>query len=78
LANDAKIMDRLRLPTPKRTKDDEEENRFEILRGMIIAGNDNKEMVKEFKTMLVKFSNDGRIKKTEAREILLDLASMGY
>ena len=78
LANDAKIMDRLKLPTPKRTKDDEEENRFEILRGMVIAGNDNKEMIKEFKTMLVKFSNDGRIKKTDAREILLDLASMGH
>jgi hypothetical protein len=78
LANDAKIMDRLRLPTPKRTKDDEEEHRFEILKGMVIAGNDNKEMIKEFKTLLVKFSNEGRIKKTEAREILLDLASMGH
>lgn len=78
LANDAKIMDRLKLPTPKRTKDDEEENRFEILRGQISAGNDNKEMVKEFKTLLVKFSNDGRIKKADAREILLDLASMGH
>jgi hypothetical protein len=71
-------MDRLRLPTPKRTKDDEEEHRFEILKGMVIAGNDNKEMIKEFKTLLVKFSNEGRIKKTEAREILLDLASMGH
>jgi hypothetical protein len=78
LAKDAKIMDRLNLPTPKRTKDGEEENRFEILKGQISAGNDSKELIKEFKVMLVKFSNDGRIKKNEAREILLDLAAMGY
>ena len=78
LAKDARIMDRLNLPTPKRTKDGEEENRFEILKGQIMAGNDSKELVKEFKVMLVKFSNDGRIKKNEARELLLDLASMGY
>lgn len=78
LAKDASIMDRLNLPTPKRTKDGEEENRFEILKGQIVAGNDSKELIKEFKTMLVKFSNDGRIKKSEAREILLDLAAMGH
>lgn len=78
LARDAKIMDRLQLPTPKRTKSGEEENRFEILKGEIMAGNDSKELVKEFKTMLLKFSNDGRIKKNEAREILLDLTALGY
>ena len=78
LAQDSKITDRLKLPTPKRTKDGEEENKFEILKGQICAGNDNKELVKEFKTMLVRFSNDGRIKKNEAREILLDLVAMGY
>ena len=78
LAKDAKIMDRINLPTPKLSKDGEESNKFEILRGQIMAGNDNKDLVKEFKTMLVKFSNDGRVKKTEAREILLDLAALGY
>jgi hypothetical protein len=78
LTNDAKINDRIQLPTPKRSKDGEEENRFEILKGQISAGNDNKDLVKEFKRMLVKFSDDGRIKKAEAREILLDLTAMGY
>lgn len=78
LTNDAKINDRIHLPTPKRSKDGEEENRFEILKGQIIAGNDNKDLIKEFKKMLVKFSDDGRIKKAEAREILMDLAAMGH
>lgn len=78
LANDAKIMDRLKLPTPKRTKEGEETNRFEILKGQIISGNDNKELIKEFKQMLLKFSDEGKIKKTEAREILLDLVALGH
>lgn len=78
LANDAKIMDRLKLPTPKRTKEGEEINKFEILKGQISAGNDNKELVKEFKQMLVKLSDQGRIKKSEAREILLDLVALGH
>ena len=78
LANDAKINDRLKIPTPKRSKDNEEENRFEILKGEITAGNDSKELIKEFKRMLVKFSNDGRVNKNEAREILLDLAAAGH
>jgi hypothetical protein len=78
LANESKINDRLQLPTPKRSKEDEENNRFEILKGQLLAGNDNKELIKEFKQMLVRFSNDGRIKKTDAREILLDLAAAGH
>jgi hypothetical protein len=78
LVNDAKISDRLNIPTPKLNKDGEEMNRFEILKGQIIAGNDNRELVKEFKTMLLKLSNEGRVKKAEAREILMDLTALGY
>lgn len=78
LSKDAKINDRLNIPTPKLSKEGEEMNRFEILKGQIVAGNDNKELVKEFKQMLLKFSNDGRIKKNEAREILMDLTALGY
>ncbi len=78
LAKDTKIIDRLNIPTPKRSKSDQHENRFEILKGEIMAGNNNKDLIKEFKHLLVQFSNDGRLKKTEAREILLDLAAMGY
>ena len=78
LAKDAKINERLNIPTPERTKDDEMLNRFEILKGMLMAGNDGSEVIKEFKTLLVKLSNDGRLKKADAREILLDLAAMGH
>ena len=53
-------------------------NRFEILKGEILAGNDNKEMVREFKVMLLRFMNNGRIPRRQGQEILTDLASIGY
>lgn len=78
LTKDAKINERLNIPTPKLSKEGEEMNKFEILKGQIQAGNDNREMVKEFKTMLLKLSNEGRVKKADAREILMDLTALGY
>ena len=78
LSKDAKINERLNIPTPKLSKEGEEMNRFEILKGQIQSGNDNREMIKEFKTMILKFSNDGRLKKSDTREILMDLTALGY
>ena len=53
-------------------------NKFEILKGEILAGNDNKEMVKNFKIMLLRFMNSGKIPRRQGQEILTDLVSMGY
>jgi len=77
LAKDARINDRLNIPTPTMSRDEQTLNRFEILKGQIIAGNDGTEVVKEFKSLLVKLSDEGSIKKSEARDILMMLASMG-
>lgn len=50
---------------------------FEILRGQIIAGQDNKEAIKKFKSMLIKFSNNGRLAKKEVNSILSELLMLG-
>ena len=66
------------VPNPTSKTDEQKElDRFNILRGEIQAGNDNKELVKEFKLMLVRFMNSGRIPRRQAQEILIDIASMG-
>jgi len=67
-------------PDIKPNKDEEtkENDRFDILKGEIIAGNDNKALIKEFKLMLMKMLQAGRIPRREAHEILVDLASMGF
>lgn len=77
VAKESRIDDRIKIPSPNKSEEQKEMDDFEILRGSIIAGNDNKDLVRKFKLMLVKFSNDGRIGRNEAREILMDLASAG-
>jgi hypothetical protein len=78
LAKDAKIDDRLAIPAPRLDADEKELHRFEVLEGQVMAGNDNRELVKELKGLVLKFNNDGRLNKTAVREMLLDITSLGY
>jgi hypothetical protein len=66
------------LPAPNKSKEEQEMNRFMILKGQIQAGNDNKELVKEFKVMLMKFINGGKIPKAQGMDIVCDLMALGY
>ena len=74
----SRLNDKVSVPTPQ-SKTDEEKlaDRFDILRGEIVAGNDNKALVKEFKVLLMKLLNAGRVPRKEAHDILTDLASIG-
>ena len=60
-----------------KTDAEREMDRFDILKGEIQAGNDNKSLIKEFKLLLVRFMSDGRIPRRQGQEILLDITSMG-
>ena len=66
------------IPKPNKTKDEAEFNRFTILKGQIIAGNNSKELIKEFKTLLVKLIHNDKILRKDGHTILLDLAALGY
>jgi hypothetical protein len=44
-------------------KDDH--NRFSILQGEIIAGNNNPKLIQEFKNLLLKFSQTGKLTKKQ-------------
>jgi hypothetical protein len=70
-------IDNVPVPPPK-TDSKKEMDRFEILRGEIMAGNDNKTLVREFKVLLLRFMQEGRLPRREAQEILTDLTSMGF
>lgn len=74
----SRLNDKVSVPTPQ-SKTDEEKlaDRFDILRGEIVAGNDNIKLVKEFKVLLMKLLNAGRVPRKEAHDILTDLASIG-
>jgi hypothetical protein len=66
------------LPAPNKSKEEEEMNRFQILKGQVLAGNDSKELIKEFKVMLLKFIHNGKVPKGQGMDIICDLMAMGY
>jgi hypothetical protein len=78
LAKSSNILERLSIPAPKKSEIDKELNEFEILKGQIIAGNDNKDVIKKFKMLILKLSNKNIIPKPQVRELLFDLTNMGY
>ena len=53
-------------------EDDEknEHNRFVLLQGEISAGNNNKQMVNEFKDLLNKFSQTGKLNQKQAKDAI--------
>jgi len=73
-----KIDQRLLVPTPNKTKEEQDMNRLKILSGEISSGNNNPTIVKELKTLLLRLKNSGRIPKREAHEIMEDLLTLGY
>ena len=66
------------LPAPNKSKEEEEMNKFQILKGQVLAGNDNKELIRDFKVMLLKFIHNGKVPKGQGMEIICDLMAMGY
>lgn len=76
IAQKCDIDDRLRIPSPKLTKIQSDINKFNILRGEIIAGNDSKELVKDFKVLLLKLMNSKHISKSEGNEVMVLLLQM--
>jgi hypothetical protein len=61
------------LPNPKLNDDETDLNRFNILRGELVAGNDSTPLKKEFKTLLKKFMKEGRLPRQQVNEILAEL-----
>lgn len=78
LAEKTNLKDRLILPAPKKSDIDKEVDDFEIMKGEIMSGNDNKDLVRKFKSTLLKLSNKGVIPKSQVKELLLELTEMGF
>ncbi len=72
------MLDKIDIPPPKRGKTDELINKYEIMKGQILAGQDNPEVIKSFKESILRLSELKLMPKSQVREILMDLTSMGY
>ena len=78
VASKAEIIDRLSIPAPNKHLDEKDINQFEIMKGEILAGNDNKDLIKKFKLLILKLVRKELIPKREANDMLFELTSLGY
>jgi hypothetical protein len=78
LAKSSNILHRLTIPTPNRSEDEKDINQFEVMKGEILNGNDNTDMIRRFKLLINKLINKDLLPRGQAKELLLELASIGY
>ena len=76
IVSKTEITDRLKIPNTKKTRLERDLNKFNVLRGSIIAGNDSKDLLKDFRLLLLKLSNSGYISKKETSEVLLEMLKL--
>jgi uncharacterized protein YukE len=74
----SKITDKIALDTPSKDSEEKDIHRFNVLKGEIMAGNDGKVVIKEFKILALKLANNNILPKKQINEILQDLLAMGY
>jgi hypothetical protein len=72
------IDQRLQIPAPELNQDQKDWHRFQVLIGEVAAGNDNTQMIKELKGLLIKLSSKKILPKAQVHEILCDLVALGY
>jgi hypothetical protein len=78
LVKKSKIEDRLNLIAPSKDEDEKEIHQFEVMKGEILSGNDNVELVKKFKLLIMKLIRKELLPKSQGKDLLLDLATLGY
>lgn len=72
----AKIDDQLGLTNYKDDELESDMNRFELLKGMILAGNNAPEILKEIRTLILKFMCTGQMSKQHGNQLLLEINSI--
>ena len=70
------INTRLRVPNTKRSRLEKDLNKFNVLRGSIIAGNDSKDLLKDFRRLLLHLTTENYISKKECNEVLMEMLKL--
>jgi hypothetical protein len=78
LAKKVDILDRLSIPTPNKDENEKDTNQFEIMKGEILNGNDSIDLIKKFKLLIIKMVKKELLPKSQANDILMELATLGY
>ncbi len=71
-------VDGFNVPTQKKTEEEKLKHEFEKTRGIIAAGNDNPDLIKQFKRMLVQLIHNKQLPKSQASDVLMELHLLGH
>jgi len=72
------IYDKLNIQTPNKDEQEKEFNKFEVMKGEILSGNDSKELIRNFKTLCLKLGREGKLPRNQVSDILTELVQLGY
>jgi hypothetical protein len=73
MSKGAGVHHTLGLKPVKSDEDEKLEDRFEVLKGEWLAGNNSHELVRELRKIVIYFMEEGRLTKSQARELLLTI-----
>lgn len=76
ISKKSNILDKFDIPAPSKDAFEKDIHQFEVMKGEILAGNDNKELIRKFKAHILKLSKSGALPKREVHEILEDLLEL--
>lgn len=74
VATGAGIFHSLKLKKTITETEKEEGDRFNLLKGEYLAGNNSPKLLQELRRLVIKFMNDGRIQKNQALTFLMELS----
>lgn len=73
MSKGAGVHHTLGLKPVKSDEDEKLEDRFEVLKGEWLAGNNSHELVRELRKIVIYFMEEGRLTKSQARELLMTI-----
>jgi len=74
IVNGAGLAEHLKIKKTISDDDNDDMERFEMLKGQYLAGNNNPSVIRELRRFVVKFLSDGRLKRNQALDLLLELS----
>jgi len=74
IANGAGIFHSLGLKKVVMDTEKDENDRFNLLKGEYLAGNNSQKVLHELRRLVIKFMNDGRLHKSQALNFLMELS----
>ena len=70
------LQEKLSVPAPSKDQIDKDFHQFEVMKGEILSGNDNREMIKRFKLLCLKLKRQGYLPRQEVEELMEELAHL--